>query len=285
MEKKSLNTPKAESPLKPINALPDAPFSLKRKAAETEFHSVAKKSRMCLEDGENESCKEVSHVVSDNNMTKVERCTSSGRKVKIVCYRMLEDGVIDKNGKATSVSSASKAKGSPLLDNNSKPDLSPVKVCKSPNERSSSIKRIGKLRALKDNEIHNVLDSDASESEEDSDMEEDELPSLTKQTDTSQNFTKVSPFKDSTSTTQSRSSEPVPKKRKREMKDVLKDLSVPKMITPKKCKKEDTKSKSTVKKRFKCEECRLSFSTRAELKEHDEEEHDDFQPISKTPSR
>lgn len=284
-EKKSLNTPKAESPLKPKNVLPDLPLSLKRKATETEFHSVAKKGRMCLEDGENEPCKEVSHVVSDNNMTKVERRTSSGRKVKIVCYRMLEDGVIDRNGKATSLFPGSQAKGSLLLDNNSKPDPSPVKVCKFSNEKSLSIKKIGKLRALKDNEIHNVLDSDASESEEDSDMEEDELPDLAKQTDTSQNFTKVSPFKESTGDTQSRSSEPVPKKSKREKEDVLKDLSLPKMVTPKKCKKEDTKSKSTIKKRFKCEECRLSFSTRAELREHDEEEHDDFQPISKTPSR
>lgn len=262
----------------------DKPFNLKREATTTELHSVAKKGRISSELSEDELSKEVSHVVSDDNVTKVERRTSSGRKVKFVCYRMLDAGLSDRSGKATSVSPDSEKNGSPLVTQAAKSDPIPHKVCKSPSEKALSIKEIGKIRALKDDEICNVLGSD-SETEEDSD--DDELPDLTAiLPDTSGKIPKVSSVKWSTSNIVTRTLEPVSERQsKTKLKDALKGLPLPKMVTPEKCKKEPIKSQSTVKKRFKCDECAISFSSRAELQEHDEEEHDDFKPISKTPTR
>lgn len=319
--------------------VPDPPFSLKRKATGAEPHSAAKKRRMAPEGDENKPCKEASHVTSNDNMTKVERRTSSGRKVKIVCYRKLEDGEIDKDGKATPFSQDPETK-EPLVTRT--PDHSPLKTCKSPQEKVLSIKNIGKLRALRDNEIENVLHSDSSDGDDGPDYEDDELPDLTESpktlskasppkksiNDTQSNSlktlseasplkksikdiqsksaktlseaspfkkslndtqnkspktpSKVSPLKESINDTQGNSSELISKK---SSKKALKALPLPEMETPEKRSKRDIKCNSTIKKRFKCEECALSFSSRAELREHDDEEHDDFEPLSKTPSR
>lgn len=262
-----------------------SPPSLKRKASETELPNVRKKSRIASEDTKNTSYKEVSQVVSDNDMTMVERRTSSGRKLKIVCYRMLSDGVIDKSGKRTSLSHESKSKKSPLVSPNAKPESSPVQST-SPSVKTSSVKKIGKIRALKDNELDFVLDSDDSENGNESSSEDEGIDNEPKHTEASRKFTKVSSLKDSASDTQNRSPKPTAKKQDRNhLEDLLKDIPRPEMITPKKSKKDHVKSKSTIKKRFKCEECAISFSSRAELQEHDEEEHDDFLPTSKTPSR
>ncbi|XP_045114139.1 origin recognition complex subunit 1-like isoform X2 [Portunus trituberculatus] len=268
----------SKSPLKAINRAAHNEIalspSLKRKASETELCNERKKSRLASEYAEN-SHKEMSRVISDEDATVVERHTSSGRKLKILCYRKLSDGVIDTKGNPTPWSPEPKpTKPLPSPDANSKssPSKSRCSVAK-----NSSIKEIGKIRALKDNEIDSILVSDDNESE--SDMDDDHEDKNCK---SSSKNTKVSILKDSTSDTLNNSHKPISKGHKNYSEELE---PLPEMITPKKSKKHTVKSKSTVKKRFKCEECALSFSSRAELRDHDEEEHDDFEPISKTPSR
>ncbi|XP_063883077.1 origin recognition complex subunit 1-like [Scylla paramamosain] len=273
----------SESPLRPINHIAHDEVasspSLKRKASETELSSERKKSRLALEDAKN-SCKEVSRVVSDEDVTMVERHTSSGRKLKILCYRKLSDGMIDKDGNPTPWSPDTKSTKSPLASPDANSESSPLKS-KSSTAKTSSIKEIGKIRALKDNEIDFILDSDDNESESDMDVDKDNDHEA-KNCKSSRKHTKVSILKDFIGDTENSSPKPVLKNHSKNRYEDLQPL--PEMITPKK-KKHSVKSKSTIKKRFRCEECAVSFPSRAELREHDEEEHDDFQPISKTPSR
>ena len=250
--------------------------SLKRKASETELSNERKKSRYASEDAKN-SYKEVSRVVTDDDATVVERHTSSGRTLKILCYRKLSDGVIDAKGNPTPWSPEPKPTKSPLGSPGANSESSPSKS-KSSTGKTSSIKEIGKIRALKDNEIDSILISDDSESESDKDDDQE-----AKNCRSTGKNTKVSILKDFTGDTVNKSLKPVLKSHRKNYAEELEPL--PEMVTPKKNKKHIVKSKSTVKKRFKCEECAVSFSSRAELREHDEEEHDDFKPISKTPSR
>lgn len=253
---------------------------LKRKASETELSNERKKSRLASEDAKN-SCKEMSRVVSDEDVTMVERHTSSGRKVKILCYRKFSDGVIDENGKSVPWSPGPKPTKSPLASPDTNSESSLLKS-KSSTAKTSSIKEIGKIRALKDNEIDFILDSDDNESESDSEVDKDN-DHVAKNCKSSRKTTKVSILKDSVSDTQHRSPKSISKNLSKNRSEDLEPL--PEMVTPKKNKKYKVMSKSTIKKRYKCEECAISFSSRGELREHDEEEHDDFQPISKTPSR
>ena len=286
MKKKYEISKKTKLPLKPINHVVNdevaSSSSMKRKASETEQHDGRKKPRIFSDD--KDICKEMSRVVSDDDVTMVERRTSSGRKLKIVCYRKLNDGVADNDEDRTTLSHVPKSTKSPLVSPNAKSESLPV-ISSSPNVKTSSVKHIGKIRALRDNEI-DVLFSDESENENESDDEDDKcIDHEPKHTQASRKITSVSILKGS-SDTQNTSPKPVSKQSsKNHPEDSLKAMPLHDIVTPKKSRRDSIKSKSTIKKRFQCKECSMAFSCRAELREHDEEEHDDFQPISKTPSR
>lgn len=156
-----------------------------------------------------------------------------------------------------------------------------------------NIKKIGKSRSLKNNDINDLLgdDSETEESSSSSDGEEEEEAKLERSDSAAVKGTVQGRDDDDVEEIPLPGSavSKVVKVNKQSTKkadsheDKLKNLPLPGFITPKKDKYEEPKSKSTIKKRFTCEECSESFTTQAELKAH-EEDHD-FQPVSKTPSR
>lgn len=253
-----------------------------------------------------------SKVISSENMTSVERHTSSGRKLKIVCYRRFNNGEIDRNGNVTLLS--------PRFHSESPPNSSPPKsphhksqtitspsVNKSPNEKLESIKKIGRLRALKDNEINDLLSTN-SENEESSDSEEEDQPFQLKADRKlasphirhSANQRKIekdveyldsiqdSPLPDLRATKKTKTSRSESKSKNQKKNEAhlsgIKNLPLPDYVTPKKDKHTKPKSKSTTKKSFICRSSNEPFSTCAELRDH-EEEQECIQPVSKTSSR
>ncbi|XP_037781612.1 LOW QUALITY PROTEIN: origin recognition complex subunit 1-like [Penaeus monodon] len=253
----------------------NVPKSLKRQASDSDFSVQNKRLRPESNSSAAHTPRDerLSRVISNENMTRVERQTGSGRKLKIVCYRKLNDGNIDKEGNITPMSpefkAAQKSKKSP--DNNSPGKiencLSPISLM-SPKEKIDSIKQVGKVRALKDTEITDLLGSDSEAESEPIDLDsEDDIPKSTSLKPTIKQATKVS------------------QKAKKVIDFDTEDLPFPdELKTPKK-KPGRPKSKSTTKKRFECRECGERFETRRDLKEHDEDEHDDFEPIVKKRGR
>lgn len=370
--------------------------SLKRRADDAKNQESRKRARPDATHIENRTKRESSNVISDENSTSVERYTTSGRRVKIVCYRKLIDGEINRNGEVTTrplkqmytspkrkstkmdTSLQSKSTGSesiaqspsvklsksrqitsesPNVNVYSSPQSKPTKsespsrsrstnyespsksrlthserlprckskkfqtpqkpeskdpetrspfkfksskletvapssVNKSPEEKKlESIKKIGRIRALQDNEITDLLDSDdedkdSNSDDEDSGEEEEENSEIEVIKTAPSNRNRKTPAldreEDSNPSKTTSLSKSVSKKPESCL-DCVKDCPLPKFTTEKGT-QEKPKSKSTVKKRFKCKECCESFTSRRELRDH-EEDHEDFRPVSKTPSR
>lgn len=174
--------------------------------------------------------------------------------------------------------------------------VAPSNVTKhSTEEKLGTIKKIGKIRSLRDNEICDLLVSESEDSSTSSDSEDDddddEPEVKTDRTATVKGdkqrtlLDRISdlPLPDCFSSKTVTPSKLASKETKAQI-DVIKDSTVPEVATPKKGRREEQKSKSTIKKRFTCDECQESFTTSVELRDH-EEDHEDFEPVSKTPGR
>ncbi|KAK4296566.1 hypothetical protein Pmani_030959 [Petrolisthes manimaculis] len=309
-----------ECPVSPLpnKSTPNIRFQLKNFIKETEQTPKEKKAA---------SEEENSLVISNDNMTSVERKTGSGRRLKFVCYRSLNDGKIDMNGALTALSpnvkssrsshvSSTIKRNTPVKNVAGKPqnitedsdsDSSPQKVKditatkkKISNYKATPLKEIGKLRALKDNEISDLLGSDCenekgltSDEEEDTESEHtfkkqkaksqlDQEKTESRSKIHSQNNLNVATTKSTPTKLSQNKSKLFPGIGTRDLISPLLDGRTPKKV--KKTRELKVKSKSTVKKRFRCDECNETFTTRTELLDH-EEDHDDFKPLPRTPGR
>lgn len=274
----------------------------------SQLNSCSEQSQRTLTQEEATSEEEDSLVVSTDNMTSVERTTGSGRRLKIICYRSLNEGKIDKYGVPTTQSPKVKSSPSSLRERSlpeknagrkpqrnikeeSNSDSSPVRASDSTpaknkisKDRTSSLKKMGKVRGLKDTEISDLLGSDSEIEEVEGGLSgsgEEDLESehtLEKQRaesklaqDKTESCSRLHPQNNLTET---------PTKNMRDLTLPLPECKTPREV--KKTKEDKVKSKSTVKKRFKCGECGETFTTRTELSDH-KEDHDDFKPLPSTP--
>ncbi|XP_042212573.1 origin recognition complex subunit 1-like [Homarus americanus] len=279
--------------LKKINVLKSTspsgvrlPHTLKRQAVDTDDHTPKKRPRTSFNEKDSPMRDTLSKIISNENMTSVERHTGFGRKLKIVCYRKFNDGEVDRNGCVTPLSPKFREKSSP-----SKPrSVVSSSVYKSSKEKIDIVKKIGKVRALKDDEITDLLgsdseDMDSSESEEEGEnLESDEEDKKIK---TPFNISQVGNQKRSPKKFEScqnlRKDDSLSDTSKKCVPKNEKDLPLPFFTTPKKDRHVSSKSKSSMKKKHQCSDCVESFLTLTELREH-EEEHE-FQPVAVTPSR
>ncbi|KAK3878974.1 hypothetical protein Pcinc_016418 [Petrolisthes cinctipes] len=306
------------SPL-PNKSTPNKKFELK---------NFIKQTRQTPKEEEAASEEEKSLVISNDNMTSVERKTGSGRRLKFICYRSLNEGKIDKNGTPTALSPSVKSsrsnhvsstikRNTPVKNVTGKPqnitqdpdsDSSPQKVKaitatkkKMSKSRTTPLKEIGKVRALKDNEISDLLGSDSDnesgitsgEDEEDTESEHtfkkqkakpqlDQEKTESRSRIHSQNNLTVASTKSTPTKLSQNKSKLFPGIGTRDLISPLLDGRTPKKV--KKTREVKVKSKSTVKKRFRCDECNETFAKRTELLDH-EEDHDDFKPLPRTPGR
>ncbi|XP_045615281.1 origin recognition complex subunit 1 isoform X2 [Procambarus clarkii] len=274
-----------ESPEITLQGNVHPPQTLKRQAADEDDLAPRKRARISLNDCFKENTDKSSKVISNENMTSVERQSISGRKLKIVCYRKFNDGEIDRNGNLTPLSPEHRAKHS---SKNSQISVS-NSISKSP-KQIENIKKVGNVRALKANEIDDLLDSDSeSDNCSNSEEEEEEEPEM-------KSSKKLETFRESRIIKLKENHKNL-KSNHDYMKDVpLIDLTsvkkgtpakkekLPESTTPQKTERVRPKSKSTVKKRYECDICGEYFSSRTELRDH-VEDHEDFYPTSKSPSR
>lgn len=280
----------------------------KRKATEEAEEFPTKKQRIALGD--------ISHTQSPNRR----------RTVNVVNYQQLNRGEVDKDGNPTALTPKSKLKNkentlsgfssptkrfasptkSSLASPGKKNCESPFKSVRnektspsqsplmSPKDRKENIKQIGKVRALKKDEITDLLGSSGDEDDEDEDnieepmdVEENIEEKKTTRRDIKKSETEMAP-----EPRKSGRRSIVPKGIHRGL-DIESDEELPfpfgtpdfkALKTPQKKAKVLPKSKSTAKKRFICDDCGDKFSSRVELQDH-EEDHEDFKPITKTPGR
>ncbi|XP_071534634.1 origin recognition complex subunit 1 isoform X2 [Panulirus ornatus] len=297
-----------------------APQTLKRHTSDIDNSVPRKKVRSSPMVTNSHTEDVVSKVISCENMTSVERHTSSGRKLRIVCYRKFNDGEIDRNGDVTPLSP--KFHKESLL-NTSHPESSPPKcslpkspyhksqtitpnVSKSPNEKLQTMRKTGKLRALKDNEISDLLGTDSEDEESSSSEEEGHQYQLKTNrkllaTPYSRHYSDKKKIRKGLENLHGKQDLPDLKATKKSetlrskcssknQKEnetylyFLKDLPFPECTTPKKDRHAKQKSKSSIKKSFLCKSCNEPFSTCGELRDH-EEEHNYIHPASKTPDR
>lgn len=263
------------------------PQNLKRQATDDDNHIPRKRARTTLKENDTQRKDRLSEATNDGSLASRETSSSYGRKHKIVCYRELNDGEVDRNGNITPLS--------PKFNRKASPQKSPngiSTILNSPNEKIENIKKIGKVRALKVNEISNLLGSDSeddsSSSSSRNEEEEQPTPEPYKKFESSfcVNQTVNSKIDHMEIDGESYQNLPLPN-----LTSVMKGTSKNKKevgpcsesITPNK-KNVQPKPKSSTKKRYECDTCCEVFSTRMELRDH-EEDHKESEPVSRTPGR
>ncbi|XP_066957145.1 origin recognition complex subunit 1 isoform X2 [Macrobrachium rosenbergii] len=179
--------------------------SLKRQLSSTPEPENAHSKRIKMSSHEEEkdsgmkSQPNKSHGSLSSKDDIVERVTNSGRTLKVLCYKMFSNGEIDRNGMLTSPKGKANLTPSSCTPKKQSSDKSnmlknksndTINEQKSPCEKLESIKKIGKVRGLKVNEISDLLggDSDSElsdagdgEVESDSDAEKTSVKNASRQ--------------------------------------------------------------------------------------------------------
>ncbi|XP_064103470.1 cell division control protein 6 homolog [Macrobrachium nipponense] len=181
----------------PVGGNSSASRSLKRQLSSTPEPENAQSKRIKMssheekKDSRMKSQPNKSHDSLSSTDDIVERVTNSGRTLKVLCYKMFSNGEIDRNGVLTSPKSKANLTPSSCTPKKQSPDKSNVlknksndtiNEQKSPSEKLDSIKKIGKVRGLKGNEISDLLGggsdselSDAGDDEIESDSDAEEI--------------------------------------------------------------------------------------------------------------